>query len=76
MVASYPAVGCSDDDYLSIRPLFIAVAVIFVAGVPVMILIALIINRRRGLLSTAKHSQRYGVLSVTLLTTTWLADSA
>jgi hypothetical protein len=64
VVASFPAVSCESPEYESLRPLLITITALFVAGVPIFIVAALLINHRRKLLFTTKHISRYGPVYV------------
>lgn len=59
-----PSVRCEDPAYKRLVPLFYLLAIVFVAGGPLLMLGALIYNHRRGRLSDAKMNMRYGVLCV------------
>ena len=66
-IADYPAISCDSAEYLQLRPLFIFLALVVVAGFPVCTTIALIVSHRRGLFVVAEHprfARRFGVLYV------------
>jgi hypothetical protein len=59
---NYPSISCDGDQYRQLYPVFVLVALVFVAGFPAAMFLVLLRNQRRGLLRNPDHLRKFGNL--------------
>ena len=62
VVRTVPSLHCHEPAWNDLRPFVVLMLVAFLVVFPLALLVALVVNHKRGRLAEAKHRRRYGVL--------------